>query len=75
MYYTAKTGIHSRQQMKAMLKSPPLEVVDVTFKDIQCVECGSPVTVIIKGYMCCWRTDALGKDVTGNIITPLSNVK
>lgn len=71
MYYTVKSGIHPRQQVKEMLKKAPLEHIDVTFKDIQCVECGNPVTIVVNGYMCVWRTDVLGKDVTGDIKTPL----
>ncbi len=71
MYYTVKTGIHPREQVKQLLASPPLEYIDVTFKDIQCVECGHPVEVVIEGYMCLWRTDQLGKDVIGEVRTPL----
>jgi len=72
MYYTVKSGIHSRQMVKEMLKVAPLEYIDVTFRDIQCVECGTPVTVVINGYLCCWRTDQLGKDVEGEVTTPLA---
>lgn len=67
MYYTVKTGIHPREQVKYLLSSAPLEYIDVTFKDIQCAECGAPIEVVIEGYMCLWRTDQLGRDVMGEV--------
>lgn len=71
MYYTVRTGIHTREMVKELLYKPPLEYIDVTFKDIQCVECGGPVTVVVKGYYCFWRTDDLGRDVVGNVKSSL----
>jgi hypothetical protein len=71
VYYTVKSGIHSRQDVKAILSKPPREVIEVTFKDIQCVECGGAVTVAIDSYYCFWLTDPGGSDVTGDVKSPL----
>ncbi len=71
IYYTVRVGIHPRELVKDLLKKPPRELMDVTFTDVQCVECGHPVTVPVEGYYCLWLTERMGTDVLGEVKTPL----
>lgn len=71
IYYTVKVGIHPRERIKELLKQNPREILDVTFKDIQCVECGAAMDVVITGYLCVWKTEDLGKEVSSTITRPL----